>query len=172
MKTTALRGVVDDGTREIPLVNKYGKLICNIYIRPADCLSLLDRYEALMGDFENIIKPLAEIDIKADGSAAYDAGREVLRGVEAELKRRINELFDMEEADDIFSKRNPFSSVGGEFFVTRVLQALGDVVVAAVKEEAALSQQHTEKYLTDKTPKPKKKAGGDNAGPVAEDPTN
>ena len=32
MKTTVLRGVVDDGTREIPLVNKFGKLICNVGI--------------------------------------------------------------------------------------------------------------------------------------------
>lgn len=149
MKKTELRGVVDDGTREIPLVNKFGKLICNVYIRPAD-MSILDRYEDLMRDFEEIVKPLAEVDIKSDGTAAFDEGWAVLKGVETELKRRINLLFDMEEADDIFAKRNAFSSVGGEFFCTRVLAALGDVIVSAVKEETALSQERMKKYLADK----------------------
>ena len=36
MSIKAYKGIVDDGTREIPIVNKFGKLICNIYIRPAD----------------------------------------------------------------------------------------------------------------------------------------
>lgn len=42
MENKMLRGVVDDGTREIPLVNKFGKLICKVYMRPAD-MSILDR---------------------------------------------------------------------------------------------------------------------------------
>ena len=27
-----LHGIVDDGTREIPLINKYGKTICTVYM--------------------------------------------------------------------------------------------------------------------------------------------
>ena len=148
MKTTVLRGVVNDGTREIPLVNKFGKLICNVYLRPSD-FSILDRYEALMSDFADIVKPLEGLDIKNDGTAAFDEGWAALKQVEGELKRRINALFDMEEADDIFAKRNPFSSVGGEFFCTRVLYALGAVIEQAVKEEADLSRQRMAKYLKD-----------------------
>lgn len=158
MKNTVLRGVVDDGTREIPIVNKFGKLICNVYIRPSD-LSILDRYEALMRDFEEIVKPLENVDISRDGTAFFEEGWAVLKGVETELKKRINELFDMEEADDIFAKRNAFSSVGGEFFCTHVLNALGDVIIAAVKEESAQSQKRMEKYLKDQG-----KPGGINAG--------
>lgn len=146
MSETVLRGVVDDGTREIPLVNKFGKLICNVYFRPAD-FSILDRYEALMNDFDEIVKPLAALDIKNDGTAAFDEGWPVLKKVETDLKDRINALFDMEEADAIFEKRNAFSSVGGEFFCARVLTALGDVIQEAVKEEAALSEKRMAKYL-------------------------
>ena len=146
MSKTVLRGVVDDGTREIPLVNKFGKLICKIYLRPAD-FSILDRYDTLMSDLEDVVKPLESLDIKSDGTAAYDEARPIIKQVEDELKKRINALFDMEEADEIFAKRNPFSSVGGEFFCTRVLEALGDVIVQAVKEEAALSEKRMAKYL-------------------------
>lgn len=149
MEKTMLRGVVDDGTREIPLVNQFGKLICNVYLRPAD-FSILDRYETLMGDFEGIVKPLEELDIRADGTATFEEGWAVLKQVEDELKKRINALFDMDEADEIFAKRNAFSSVGGEFFCTRVLNALGDVIAQAIKEEMDLSEQRMAKHLKGK----------------------
>ncbi len=149
MANKALRAVVDDGTREIPLVNKFGKLICNVYMRPADVFSILARYETLMKDLPEIVKPLEDLSIKNDGTADYEDGMTAIRKAEEELKRRINELFDMEEADDIFAKRNAFSSVGGEFFCTRILTALGGVIEQAVKEETALSEKRMAKYLRD-----------------------
>lgn len=143
-----LRGVIDDGTREIPLVNKFGKLICNVYIRPAD-FSIIDRYNTFMQDFEQLIKPLEELSISNDGTATLNDDWPVLKSVEAELKKKINELFDMDEADEIFAKRNPFSSVGGEFFCLRVLQALEGVIAEVIDEEAKLSQKRMAKYLSD-----------------------
>ena len=143
-----LQGVVDDGTREIPIVNKFGKLICNVYIRPSD-LSIIDRYQNLVTDFDEIVKPLESLDIKNDGTAFVDSDWQILKSVENNLKQRINELFDMEEADEIFAKRNPFSSIGGEFFCAKVLQALENVIVSAINEEAELSNERTAKYLSD-----------------------
>lgn len=142
-----LRAVVDDGTREIPLVNRFGKLICNVYLRPAD-FSILDRYEEMKKDFEDIVKPLSKISIANDGTAQFDKDWAVLKSVEGELKRRFNELFDMEEADAIFEKRNAFSSVGGKFFCENVLLALGDVIAEAINEEAEKSKAKVAKYLT------------------------
>lgn len=146
--TGALQGVVDDGTREIPIVNKFGKLICNVYIRPSD-LSIIDRYEDLVKDFDKIVDPLKNLDIKNDGTASLEEDWKILKSVEDNLKQRINELFDMEEADEIFAKRNPFSSIGGEFFCAKVLHALENVIVAAINEEAQLSSERTAKYLSD-----------------------
>ena len=102
-KKDVLQGVVDDGTREIPIVNKFGKLICNVYIRPSD-LSIIDRYQNLVTDFDDIVKPLESLDIKNDGTAFVDSDWQILKSVENNLKQRINELFDMEEADEIFAK--------------------------------------------------------------------
>jgi len=146
-----LHGVIDDGTREIPLVNKFGKPICKVYIRPAD-FSIVDRYKALMKDFDRVVQPLAELSIRNDGTAEFEEDWKVLKEVEANLKQKINELFDMDEADEIFAKRNPFSSVGGEFFCSKVLAALGDIISEAIEEEAALSQKRMEKYLRDVDP--------------------
>ncbi len=74
------KGIIDDGTREIPIFNKFGKLICNIYIRPAD-LSILDRYKQLTDDFSAIVEPLKKLDIERAGTAAFDADWQVLKSV-------------------------------------------------------------------------------------------
>lgn len=143
-----LHGIIDDGTREIPLVNKFGKPICKVYIRPAD-FSIVDRYKRLMKDFNTVVEPLSELSIRNDGTAEFDKDWAVLKEVETNLKAKINELFDMDEADEIFAKRNPFSTVGGEFFCTKVLTALGEIIAEAIEEEAALSRKRMDKYLND-----------------------
>lgn len=142
----ALRGVIDDGTREIPLYNTFGKLICTVHIRPAD-VSIIDRYNALMKGFDSVVAPLKKINIKNDGTATFDRDWEILKKVEADLMEKINALFDMDDAEKIFATRNPFSSVGGEFFCIRVLSALGQVITEAIEEEAALSKKRMSKHL-------------------------
>lgn len=159
-----LRGVIDDGTREIPLVNKFGKLICKVYIRPADW-SIIDRYNDLTKDFDAIVKPLTDLDLKNDGTASVEKDWGTLKAVETELKHRFDQLFDMEEADEIFAKRNAFSSIGGEFFCSKVLMALGGIIEEAVQEEAALSQARVAKYLT----QPEILEGVKDAGATADD---
>lgn len=140
--------IIDDGTQKIPVMNKFGKHICDIYIRPAD-ISILDRYQALMRDFDKIVEPLKDLNINADGTASFDQDWKVLKEIENQVKRKIDELFDMEEADAIFEKRNPFSSIGGEFYCFRVLKALAAVITDAVERETKASQKRMAKYLTD-----------------------
>lgn len=143
--------VVDDGTREIPILNKFGKHICTIYFRPAD-FSIFDRYNELVSTIPDLVKPLENVSIKNDGTAEFEEDWAIISGVEKELIRKIDELFDMEEAEQIFAKRHAFSSVGGEFFCMRVLDALGDVITTAVEEEAAKSQARMDEYLSDIVP--------------------
>lgn len=142
-----MRVVVDDGTREVPIYNKFGKLICNVYFRPAD-FSIIDRYNEMKGKIEGIVEPLKGITLKNDGTAKFDEDWAVLKKVESDIKREFDNLFDMEQADEIFAKRNAFSSVGGQFFALRVFDALGGVIEQAVSKEAALSRARLEKYLT------------------------
>lgn len=147
---TTKRGVVvvDDGTKEIPILNKFGKEICKIYFRPTD-FSIIDRYNSMMADFDKIVEPLKNLSLNNDGTAALDSDWKVLKKVETDLIDKINVLFDMQDADKIFANRNPFSSVGGEFYCLRILQALEQVISDAVEEEAKLSKQRMSKYLTD-----------------------
>ena len=167
MSIKAYKGIVDDGTREIPIVNKFGKLICNIYIRPAD-ISILDRYNQLTADFSEIVEPLKSLSIKNDGTAAFDEDWAVLKSVEGELKKRINALFDMDEADEIFAKRSPFSSVGGRFFCENVIEAIGGVIADAVEDEMEMSKRRTDKYLSDIQPTANPEVNGDDRTAAAD----
>ena len=162
MKNKEYKGVIDDGTREVPLYNKFGRLICNIYIRPAD-LSILDRYNQLASDFTDIVEPLKNLNIQNDGTVTFENEWAILKSVEAELKRRINALFDMDEADDIFAKRNPFSSVGGKFFCESVIEVIGGIITEAVEDEMQLSKKRTDKYLKDIQPSAPEVNGNDRA---------
>lgn len=154
MPTTVKKNVnqnvfmLDDGTKEITLVNPYGKVICKLHIRPGD-VTIYDRYKALMKDFDSIIKPLSDMDIKNDGTPDFDEDWERLKRVESNIKQKINELFDTDDADALFATRSPFSSVNGAFFVENVLTVLGQVIGQAIEEEAKLAQKRVEKHLSD-----------------------
>lgn len=161
------KGVIDDGTREIPIVNKFGKLICNIYIRPAD-LSILDRYKQLTTDFNSIVEPLKNLDINNDGTASFDDDWKILKSVENELKQRINALFDMDEADAIFATRNPFSCIGGKFFCESVIEVIGNIIAEAVEEEMELSKARTDKYLSDIQPNTTPEVSGNDRDTTAD----
>lgn len=145
-----LEGVIDDGTREIPIKNKFGKLICNIYIRPGD-FSILDRYEKFKKDLSNVVEPLKKLDnIRTDGTAedGDNESMKALKEAEKNLNGALNYLFDMDEAQDIFKTRNPFSFVHGKFFCEIVIEAIGQIITQVVKEETELSQKRMSKYLT------------------------
>lgn len=161
--------VVDDGTREIPLMNKFGKLICKIHFRPAD-ISIIDRYNAMMIDFDALVEPLKNLSLNSDGTATFEKDWLVVKQVENALKDRINALFDMDDADEIFAKRNPFSSVGGKFYCLHVLNALQGVITEAVEEEAKLSQQRMSKYLSDIEPTTPATEETANAGATTDKP--
>ena len=157
--------VIDDGTWEIPVKNKFGMEICKIYFRPAD-LSIIDRYNNMMEGFDQMIEPLKNLSLNNDGTATFEKDWQVLKQVEEDLKDKINKLFGMQDADKLFENGSPFSAVIGAFYCLHVLNALIAVVNAAIEDEAKLSQKRMAKYLTD-IEQPKKAGVSSNAGAVA-----
>ena len=141
---------LDDGTREITLVNSYNQIICKFHFRPSD-ISIMDRYKALTADFDKITEPLKNININPDGTTDENNDTEwaVLRQVEGTLIQRINNMLDSKDADEIFRTRNAFSLIGGRFFVSHVIDMLGNVISAYLEKESELMNKHLEKYLND-----------------------
>ena len=143
-----VKGVVDDGTRAIPIENQFGKKICTIYVRPGD-LSIIDRYNEVIKTIPDIVTPLKDLDIKNDGSAKLEKDWAVLKQVEEALYAQLNYLFDMDEAADIFATRNPFSSVNGRFFCETIIVVIGDIISEGITEEVTKMESRTQKYLDD-----------------------
>lgn len=140
--------VLDDGTKEITIVNKYQEEICKIHIRGGD-LSILDRYQKLTNDFDTIVAPLASVQLKNDGTTSFDDDWKTVKAVEQELIERINQIFDTTDAGKLFEKRNAFSSVDGEFYVEKVISMLGDIVAKEMSREAEKAQKRIDKYTKD-----------------------
>lgn len=139
---------LDDGTKEITVVNPYGQVICKLHFRPGD-VSIYDRYKALMDDLDSIMQPMADIGVNNDGTANSDAEWAVLKQVEDEIKKRINALLDSNDADGLFATRSPFSSVNGVFYVENVLTVLGKIIAQTIAEESKMSQDRVKKHLAD-----------------------
>lgn len=143
--------VIDDGTRELVLKNQFGATICKLHIRTGD-LSFMDRYNELLNDLGDVVKPLSTIGIRADGTAEFDAEWAVIKQVESDLMARLSKLFDTDEVNEIFKHRHMFSSIGGEFFVEKVLTVLGEEIGRTIQEESELAKKRMNKYLNDVQP--------------------
>lgn len=140
--------VIDDGTRELLLVNQFGQEICKLHIRTND-YSILDRYDQMMKTLPEIVKPLENLNIKNDGTSDFDEDWKRIKSVEDALIQRLGEFFDTDEIRLVFAKRNAFSSVGGTFFVENVLNALGEEMARVITEETKKSTKRMSKYLSD-----------------------
>lgn len=140
--------VINDGTKEIVFNNQFGEEICKIHIRSGD-ISIIDRYQELMKDFDTIVAPLSNVQLRNDGSSSFDDDWKVIKEVEKNIIDRINAIFDTKDAGRLFEQRNAFSTIGGEFYVEKVLVALGDVVSKEIAHESELAQKRINKYMKD-----------------------
>ena len=139
--------VVDDGTKEVEIANKYGKVFCRVHFRPAD-FALLDRLNNLRQEAAEIIKPLQSIGVKPDGTADTEEEWRIINDVESKVKEKFAQVFDMDDADAIFEKRHAFSIIGGEFFITLLIEQISQYIAKAIEAEAKESRKRINKYLS------------------------
>ena len=140
--------IIEDGTREYHFENKYGETIGEIHFRGGD-ISIMDRYNALMDDFDKIVEPLGDIKMNSDGTATIEDDWAIVKSVESKVIERINEIFDSQDASNLFKNRNAFSSINGVFYVENVLSALGNVVAQELANETEKSKKRLSKYTKD-----------------------
>ena len=140
--------ILDDGTKELTIQNNFGEEICKIHVRTGD-ISILDRYNELLNDFDKIVAPLSGINLKSDGTSSFEEEWKVIKGVEKELVDKLNKMFDTNDIDRLFASRNAFSTIGGVFYVEKVIDMLGKVIADALEQEAKETQKRVEKYTKD-----------------------
>lgn len=133
---------VDDGSRRVPIHNIHGEEIGVFYFHPTD-IGIIERYNRMVGGFDEITKPLEQLDADATDEAQADA----LREAEKRLGEAVNALFGGDAAGAFFGSMHPFSPVGGAFYCEAVLKAVGQYISEQFDAETARFSSRAEKYL-------------------------
>lgn len=138
--------IIDDGSRRVPIQNKFGDEIGAFTFRPTD-MGIIQRYNAMVSKFDEIMEPLTAVD--GDGEIDLDDPKYAAALTEAteRMYAAVDALLDSEGAGlAFFGKMNPFSPVGGAFYCANVLNSLGAYIGAAFDTEMAKFSANAKKY--------------------------
>ena len=119
--------VIDDGTKVIPIKNKYGDILAKVKFRTTD-INITERAENAKGDINEILSGLKNISIKPDGTTDDDNNMNALREAKRKLTEKINGIFGDDVCTELFEKCSPFSPIGGRFFADIVTEMLVNII--------------------------------------------
>jgi len=141
--------VIDDGAVEVPIKNKKGEEIGVLRFHPGD-FGILERVREAVDKIDAIVAPLEQLDLTPDGAAASDDGMAVLKQATQGVYDLLDQTFDGNVAEAFCSKLHPFSSVGGEFYITKVLSAVSDYIAAYIEanNDSAASAARVSAYTS------------------------
>lgn len=142
----ALEIVVDDGSVEVPIKNKYGDTLGVFYFRPTD-IGIIERYNQLAGDFDKITAPLEKLNINPDGTTDEDeASQAALHEVQQRLYEACDKLFGGNMSEAFFGKVHPFSIVDGWFYCENALDVVGKFISNQFAREVKKVNRRMKKY--------------------------
>lgn len=142
-----LRVTVDDGGVRVPIENKLGEEIGVFYFRPTD-MGMIDRYNEMVEEFDNITAPLEGVNIKSDGTVDKnnDAAMNAMKEAKLRLYAACDKLFGGNMSEAFFGKMHPFSPVNGRFYCENALEALGNLISQQFERETKKLKPRIEKY--------------------------
>lgn len=144
----ALSITVDDGTRRVPILNESGDEIGFFKFRPTD-LGIIERYNAMVGRFDEVTKPLEDVSITPDGTAEDESDEQAVKAL-AEAKRRLfalcDEMFGGNMSEAFFGSMHPFSPVNGNFYCENAVEAVGKFISAQFDTETVKINKRMQKY--------------------------
>ena len=139
--------VVDDGSVKVPIRNKQGEEIGVFYFRPTD-MGMIDRFNSMVDDFDNITEPLESVNIRQDGTVddKNDAEMAAMKEAETRLYAACDKLFGGNMSEAFFGKMHPFSPVNGRFYCENALSAVGAYISKQFARETKKLNTRLEKY--------------------------
>ena len=153
IKNLSMNIVVDDGSRRVSILNTEGEEIGSFRFHPTD-VGIIKRYNAVAERFDEIARPLEGLGEDGVTEAEY---ADALDAAAERMYAAVDELLGSDgAAAAFFGKMNPFSPVDGEFYCTRVLNALGAYIGAAFETETAKFSANAQKYANRATRRSKK----------------
>ena len=139
---------IDDGSQRVPIRNLEGEEIGVFRFRPTD-VAIIHRYNKVASSFDEIVEPLQQANISADGTA--EEGDELSEQALAEAEKRLYEacdyIFDGNMSEAFFGKMHPFSPVGGVFYCESALGKVGDFIAAQFAQETKKINKRVNQYV-------------------------
>lgn len=145
---------VDDGSVRVPINNLAGEEIGVFYFRPTD-LGIIDRYNSMIGKFDEITAPLENVSISPDGTAEDMADSEAVQALHEAEKRLydvLNVMFGGNMAEAFFGKMHPFSPVNGNFYCENAIEAVGAFISKQFEVETDKMNKRVAKYTKNYKP--------------------
>ena len=145
--------VVSDGRKRVAIQNELGERIGVFLFNPTD-LNILNRYNEVADQFGDVVKPLQDVSITAEGVAAEEAGIEALNEAEERMIELLDYVINGNSREAFFSKTHIFAPTNGIFYCEEVLNKIGDYISmkfdSEVKKVNARVSKHTHGYRTGK----------------------
>ncbi|MBR0411057.1 MAG: hypothetical protein IJI25_08665 [Eubacterium sp.] len=147
-KQTALEIVIDEGSQRVPIKNLAGEEIGVFYFRPTD-IGIIQRYNDTVSKFDEIVAPLENIDISAEGTADADddAAMKALDEAEKRLFEACDYIFGGNMSEAFFGKMHPFSPIGGVFYCETALEKVGSFIASQFDQETKKVSKRLNKYV-------------------------
>lgn len=139
--------IIDDGSVNVPIRNKQGEEIGVFVFRPTD-IGIIDRFNDLADEFDNITAPLESVNINPDGTVDEKnaAEFEALKEAESRLYSACDRLFGGNMSKAFFGKMHPFSPINGHFYCENALQAVGSYISRQFTREVKKVNSRVEQY--------------------------
>ena len=149
--------VINDGRRKVTIRNQNGDVIGSFRFNPTD-INIVNRYNESVSKFEDIVKPLANYDIKANGEGDGSEAVAALDDAEAKLIELMDYVLDGKFGQAFFGKTHAFAGVeiddDVKFYCEVAFDAVGQYIsnkfdMETRKLERRLNK-HTHGYKTGK----------------------
>lgn len=149
--------VINDGRRKVTIKNQNGDVIGSFRFNPTD-VNIVKRYNESVDKFADIVKPLVDYDIKADGEGEGDEAVAALDSAETRLIELMDYILDGDFGQAFFSKTHAFAGVedGKEikFYCEVAFDVIGRYISqkfeAETKRLESRISKHTHGYKTGK----------------------
>lgn len=121
----------DAGLVQVPIKNTHGRPLGVLQFHPGP--ETAERCRQCAGVVKETVTPLIGVSISPDGTPAAGSTVEEIATLE-QTEQRFLELFDYMigagASKAFFKETRPFAAVGGEFYCTKVLDALNTYLFA------------------------------------------
>lgn len=138
--------VVNDGRKRVRIQNQLGEEIGVFLFNPTD-LNIVTRYNEVADKFKDVVEPLNNASITAEGEAADEESINILNEAEDRMIELLDYVIGGDSRSAFFGKVQIFSPSDGSFYCENVLDALGQYISMKFDKEIHAINSRVDKHI-------------------------